>query len=63
MNETEHVFPLTEDEKHKLDDLKAEIQHPTARRVHRMIRVHVWTVLALSLTAGVLYGMACRRRN
>lgn len=63
MNEAEHVFPLTEVEQHKLDEVKEEIVHPFSRRVRRSLERNVWWAMAISVTAGVACGFAWGRRG
>jgi|GEM_PF-4611843 len=62
MNESKHVFALPESEQHKLDEVKEEIVHPMAVRVHRFLAENTWTALAISAGAGVLCGLALGRR-
>jgi len=62
MNETEHVFPLTELELHKLDEVKEEIVHPVSRRVRRALGRNAWVAVAISIASGVACGMILGRR-
>ncbi len=63
MNETEHVFPLPEIEQHKLEEVREEIVHPLSRRTRRFLGANAWTMIALSVMAGVVCGLACGRRG
>jgi hypothetical protein len=63
MNDTEHVFPLSELEQHKLDEVKEEIVHPVSRRMRRALGRNAWLAMAISMAAGVACGLAWGRRG
>ena len=61
MNET--IFPLPDLEQHKLDEVKEEILHPVSRRLRQAWENNAWTVVAISVAAGVACGLMWGRRG
>jgi hypothetical protein len=63
MNEPEHVFPLPDVEKHKLEQVEEGILHPVANRWRHSSKANRWGTIALSLVTGVLCGWVLGRRS
>jgi hypothetical protein len=63
MNELEHVFPLPEVARHKLDEAKEEIVHPISRRIRRGLAQNAWMAIGISMVAGLACGVMWGRRG
>ena len=63
MNESEHTFPLTDMEQHKLDEVKEEIVHPISRRARRVLQGNVWVAIGVAVVVGAACGFLWGRRG
>jgi ElaB/YqjD/DUF883 family membrane-anchored ribosome-binding protein len=63
MDATEHTFPLSEGEQHKLDEVKYEMEFHPAHRVDQFIRRNTWAVLGVAVAVGLGCGLLLGRRG